>query len=618
MCGINGIFAYAPAAAAVDRTELLRVRDSMIARGPDGAGVWIGGDGRVGLAHRRLAILDLSEAGAQPMHSTDGRLVVSFNGEIYNYPELRSELERDGIAFRSHSDTEVLLHLYRRHGPAMVGRLRGMFAFALWDAQARSLLLARDPHGIKPLYYADDGRTVRFASQVSALLAGQGMDTRPEPAGAVGFLLWGSVPEPFTLYRGIRLLPAGSTLMVTEAAGASAAVRYWSLSAALKRSVQAAEGVPVGGEPAFMRERLLDSVRAHLLADVPVGAFLSAGLDSSTLVGLAREASPARLRTLTLSFDDLQGTQHDECPAASLIARHLDVDHTCIVLSAGEQEDELDRFFAAMDQPTIDGINTWFVSRAARQAGLKVALSGLGGDELLGGYATFAELPRLRARAQGSLWRHAPSLYRDVHRLLGARLGWPPNAAGIPGCGTDPEGAYHLLKGVFMPWELDGVLDADALREGLHALAEKDAAHIETLAGLNDFGQVASLESVRYMRNQLLRDTDWVSMSHSLEIRVPLVDHVLSEALLGLAASGRLGAGKSMLPRTLARGLPDEILNRPKSGFVVPTWRWLRHHPGLDAWRSVPALKHPRMSDGRRWAYTLLSRHPAGKALIRN
>ncbi|ENO81563.1 asparagine synthase (glutamine-hydrolyzing), partial [Thauera aminoaromatica] len=422
MCGINGIFAYAPAANAVDRAELLRVRDTMIERGPDGAGVWTGDDGRIGLGHRRLAILDLSAAGAQPMHSADGTLVVSFNGEIYNYPELRGELERAGVEFRSHSDTEVLLHLYRRHGPAMVGRLRGMFAFALWDARARSLLLARDPHGIKPLYYADDGRTLRFASQVSALLAGEGVDTRPEPAGAVGFLLWGSVPEPFTLYRGIRLLPAGSTLLVNEAAGAGAAVRYWSLSAALQRSVQAAAAVPAGGEAAFMRERLLESVRAHLLSDVPVGAFLSAGLDSSTLVGLAREASPARLRTLTLTFDDLQGTAHDECPAASLIARHLDVDHTCIVLSAGEQEDELDRFFAAMDQPTIDGINTWFVSRAAQQAGLKVALSGLGGDELLGGYATFAEHPRLRARAHASPWRHAPRLYRGAHRLLGARL----------------------------------------------------------------------------------------------------------------------------------------------------------------------------------------------------
>ncbi|HAY08567.1 MAG TPA: asparagine synthase (glutamine-hydrolyzing), partial [Thauera sp.] len=328
MCGINGIFAYRPSAAAVDRDELLRVRETMTARGPDGAGVWIADNGRVGLAHRRLAIIDLSPAGAQPMQTADGLTVVSFNGEIYNYPELRSELERDGVRFDSHSDTEVLLHLYRRQGPAMVGRLRGMFAFALWDAQARSLLLARDPHGIKPLYYADDGGTLRFASQVSALLAGDGIDKRPEPAGAVGMLLWGSVPEPFTLYRGVRLLPAGSTLLVTET-GAAAPVRYWTLSAAMERSLEAAASIPLGSETAFMREQLLDSVRAHLLADVPVGAFLSAGLDSSTLVGLAREASSARLRTLTLTFDDLQGTQHDECPAASLIARHLDVDHTC-------------------------------------------------------------------------------------------------------------------------------------------------------------------------------------------------------------------------------------------------------------------------------------------------
>lgn len=618
MCGINGIFAHAAAAPAVDRAELLRVREAMIARGPDGAGAWIGADGRIGLAHRRLAIIDPTEAGAQPMHAADGGQVVSFNGEIYNYPELRRELEREGVHFRSHSDTEVLLHLYRRDGPAMVGRLRGMFAFALWDAAARRLLLARDPHGIKPLYYADEGGTLRFASQVRALLAGDGIDTRPEPAGAVGFLLWGSVPEPFTLYRGIRLLPAGSTLLVSAAAGAGTPVRYWSFGSALRQSLAVASAIPAGGERDHLRACLLDSVRAHLLADVPVGAFLSAGLDSSTLVGLAREASDTRLRTLTLTFDDLQGTGHDECPAATLIARHLDVEHDCIVLSAGEQEDELDRFFAAMDQPTIDGINTWFVSRAARAAGLKVALSGLGGDELLGGYATFAEVPKLRARARDSLCRHVAPLYRGAHRLLGGWFAWPPNEAGIPDHGASAEGAYHLAKGVFMPWELDGVIDAEALREGLHRLAEGDAARSEPTAGLNDFGQVACLESVRYMRNQLLRDTDWVSMAHSLEIRVPLVDHVLSEALLGLAASGRLGAGKSMLPRALAHGLPAGILDRPKSGFVVPTWRWLRHHPGLEAWKSVSLLRHPRMSDGRRWAYTLLSRHPAGGALIRS
>lgn len=616
MCGLNGIFAYGPSAPLVNRDELVRVRDSMIDRGPDGHGAWVSDDRRVGLAHRRLAIIDLSEAGAQPMKAVDGLEVVTFNGEIYNYRILREELEREGVQFRSHSDTEVLLHLYRKHGPSMVGHLRGMFAFALWDARQGQLLLARDPHGIKPLYYADNGETIRFASQVKALLAGQGIDTQADAAGAVGFLLWGAVPEPFTLYRGIRLLPAGSTLVVSRSGGVKQPFRYWKISDAVRRSMHSASKIPGGQELNHLRERLVDSVRAHLLADVPVGAFLSAGLDSSTLVGLAREVSPARLQTLTLTFDDLQGTHHDECPAAAEIARHLDVDHECIVLSAGEQEDELERFFAAMDQPTIDGINTWFVSRAARQSGLKVALSGLGGDELLGGYATFAAVPQLRAQAAASPWRHAASLYRHLHSLIGTVRGWPANSAGIPGFGETMPGAYLLSKGTFMPWELNHVFDQATLRDGLQALTEHDAAHAETFEDLNDFAQVACLESVRYMRNQLLRDTDWVSMSHSLEIRVPLVDHHLTESILGLAASGRLGIGKSMLPQTLRNGLPTSVLQRPKSGFVVPTWRWLRHHAGLEAWRSVPLLRNKRIPDGRRWAYTLLSRHPAGRSLL--
>jgi asparagine synthase (glutamine-hydrolysing) len=198
MCGIAGHYAYSSEAHPVDREALLRTRDSMTARGPDGAGVWFSGDGRLGLAHRRLAIIDLTEAGTQPMRSADGRYVVTFNGEIYNYPALRASLEREGVIFRSHSDTEVLLHLYRRDGPAMVKKLRGMFAFALWDSHTRNLFLARDPHGIKPLYYADDGKTFRFASQVAALKAGGDVDLSADPAGAVGFLLWGSVPEPFT------------------------------------------------------------------------------------------------------------------------------------------------------------------------------------------------------------------------------------------------------------------------------------------------------------------------------------------------------------------------------------------------------------------------------------
>jgi asparagine synthase (glutamine-hydrolysing) len=616
MCGIAGHFAYSSNAPRVDREALLRTRDSMTARGPDGAGIWFSGDGKLGLAHRRLAIIDLTEAGAQPMQSADGRYAVTFNGEIYNYPLLRASLEKEGVVFRSHSDTEVLLHLYRRDGPEMVEKLRGMFAFALWDSQANNLFLARDPHGIKPLYYADDGRTFRFASQVSALKAGGGVDLSPDPGGTVGFLLWGSVPEPFTLHKGIHLLPAGSTLHVTRT-GFARPKRYWHLSSVMQRAALEADAIPRGEERDYLRAQLLDSVKSHLLADVPVGAFLSAGLDSSTLVGLAREAAAAPLQTLTLSFDDFQGTHNDECPMAADIARHLDVTHRCIVLPAGELDPELDRFFAAMDQPTVDGINTWFISHAASQAGLKVALSGLGGDELLGGYASFQQMPDLMARARRSPWGNVAPLYRSLHTRLGTWLKWSPNDAGIPQYGMTPEGAYHLAKGVFMPWELSAVLDRDIIAAGVQALAVEDAAHQESLDKLNPFQQVAYLESVRYMRNQLLRDTDWVSMAHSLEIRVSLVDSVLTEAVIGLASSGRLGKGKDMLPQTLSRPLPVQTLHRPKTGFVVPTWRWLRHHPGLSAWKQVPLLRQSRIQDNRRWAYTLLKQLPEMNGLLK-
>ena len=212
MCGIAGIYAYRNDALKVDRGELRRIRDHMTARGPDGCGEWFSEDGRVALGHRRLAILDLSERGAQPMVSADGQLIISFNGEIYNYRTLRAQLERKGYGFRSQSDTEVLLHLYAEKGEAMLEELRGMYAFALWDARKQGLLLARDPLGIKPLYYADDGATLQVASQVKALLKGGHIDTTPEPAGHVGFFLWGHVPEPYTFFKGIKALPAGSTL----------------------------------------------------------------------------------------------------------------------------------------------------------------------------------------------------------------------------------------------------------------------------------------------------------------------------------------------------------------------------------------------------------------------
>ncbi len=325
MCGINGIFAYGEAAAPVDEAELLRTREHMHKRGPDGAGLWISPDRKAGLGHRRLAIIDLSESGAQPMATADGRLTITYNGEIYNYRELRRELEARGYVFRTQSDTEVLLHLYADRGAQMVHALRGMFAFGIWDARERTMFLARDPFGIKPLYYAVEGGTLRFASQVKALLAGGAIDTAAEPAGAAGFLLWGCVPEPFTLYRNIKALPAGSTL---SAATGKMHVpsTYCSVREELVRAQEDAR--PFRAEDrAALGEALLDTARQHMVADVPVGVFLSAGIDSTLIAHLAAMQGRAPLRTLTLGFSEYRGRQDDETPFAERSAAELGTQH---------------------------------------------------------------------------------------------------------------------------------------------------------------------------------------------------------------------------------------------------------------------------------------------------
>src|SRR5262249_38960617 len=392
MCGLNGIFAYHPAAGLPANTELLATREAMRARGPDGAGSWWSVDGRCGLAHRRLSIIDLSDRASQPMMSADGSLVIVFNGEIYNHPELRRDLERQGAVFHTTSDTEVLLHLYARYGAEMVDHLRGMFAFAIWDAERRGLFLARDPYGIKPLYTANDGWTFRFASQVKALLAGNRLSRDAEPAGLAGFYLFGSVPEPFTLYRDIRALPAGHTEWV-DFAGPREPKPFVSLAAVLAEGARRA--IPQSEVPDLVRAAVLDSVRAHLVADVGVGAFLSAGVDSGALLGLMREAGQ-QIRAITLAFDEFRGTDEDESVFAGRIAQRYAMRPSMRRVSEGEFIADLPTILEAMDPPSIDGVNTWFISKAAREAGLKVALSGLGGDELLAGYESFSQLPRWR------------------------------------------------------------------------------------------------------------------------------------------------------------------------------------------------------------------------------
>jgi len=610
MCGINGILAYHYAANPIDRAELVRTRDHMAARGPDGAGEWIAGDGRVGFGHRRLAIIDLSAAAAQPMLGADGRLAVTFNGEIYNYRQLRNLLERRGRIFRTRSDTEVLLHLYAEKGEAMVHDLRGMFAFALWDCERRTLLLARDPYGIKPLYYADDGWTFRFASQVKALRAGGAVGADPEPAGQVGFCLFGSVPEPFTAYRETRALPAGTTLLVDRLGGGEPR-RYHSVAQVWREAEDGAparRGAAAARAMEEVREALIDSVRHHLVADVSVGAFLSAGIDSGALVGLMRDAGRQDVETVTLAFGEFRGRPEDEAPLAEEVARLYGTRHTTRVVTREEFDADLPRILEAMDQPSIDGINTWFVAKAARELGLKVAVSGLGGDELFGGYPSFRDIPRwVRLLAAPARVPLLGRLARMAARPLVGAAGGNPKLAGMLELGGSWAGAYLLRRGLFMPWELARVLGPDVAAEGLRRLAPlRLVADALRPRPRSAHGKVAALETSLYMRNQLLRDTDWAGMAHGLEVRTPLADAVLLRkvAAAGAAAAGwRRDVPKAGLALSPSRPLPERVLLRAKTGFSTPIGQWLQRQglPG-NAGTAEASASRRRPSQAPHWS----------------
>ncbi|HEV7670160.1 MAG TPA: asparagine synthase (glutamine-hydrolyzing) [Thermoanaerobaculia bacterium] len=564
MCGIHGLFRFSPDAPALDPAELDRTSAALARRGPDGEGRWISPDGRVVLGHRRLAILDLSAAGAQPMASADGHCRLVLNGEIYNFRQLREELEYHGERFGSQSDTEVILALWRRDRERMLPKLRGMFTLALWDGSTGELLLARDPFGIKPLYLSIERGTLRFASQVKALEAGGGVSREVEPAAVAGFLLWGSVPEPWTIRRGVMALPAGSYQIAREG-DPGGPIPF------------AATDVSESGPTADPAELLADSIRAHLVSDVPVAVFLSAGLDSGLLAALAaREAKAAGApppRAFTLSFDRLEGTPLDEAPLAGEVARTLGLPHTLSRIGRGDFLDLWDTALGAMDQPSIDGFNTFVVARAAREAGIKVALSGLGGDELFGSYPSFRDVPRLALAAPFARW-----VPQELLAAFARRRGRPKLAA-LGRTGSGLAGAYALYRGLFLPEELDGILGARAAAEALAAYDQK-ADGARALADWNpvksnSWTAVHRLETRLYMRNQLLRDSDWASMAHSLELRVPLVDPRLEAGFAARGFEPAKSRGKSSLVRSVAPELPAALFEREKSGFYMPVMEWL-------------------------------------------
>lgn len=531
-------------------------------------------------------------------------LTVTYNGEIYNYRQLRHDLEVAGVVFRSDCDTEVLLHLYARHGAAMLPMLRGMFALALWDARQQQLLLARDTFGIKPLYYGERGGTLYFASQVKALLRTP-LDTEPDPAGRAGFLLWGSVPDPWTLFRGIRALPAGHSLTVT-ARGIGTPLPFLDVGAVLRCGESAPAPACRADALALVADAVRDTVRAHHVADVPVGVFLSAGLDSA-MIALATTALRAgegeTARSLTLGFDEFAGSAGDETPLAAEISRLAASQHQTTWVRRSEFQAEGPGLFAAMDQPSIDGVNTWFVSRAARACSLKVALSGLGGDEVFASYPSFRQVPRLARRLR--VLAAMPALGRALRRVTAPWIGAvaSPKYAGVTEYGGTLEGAYLLRRALFMPWELPALMgkrDAEAGLAALDTIARLRATHADIESPRL---AVSALETQWYMRHQLLRDADWAGMAHSLEIRVPFVDVELLRRVAPIFARFP-DISKAEVARAVAPALPEALLKRPKTGFVVPVREWLA---GAGDRADAP----PALRGLRGWALHCLGQYPA-------
>jgi asparagine synthase (glutamine-hydrolysing) len=592
MCGIAGLVSLSDSDEQ-RHLAVARMGEAMQHRGPDDNGEISRGPATLGM--RRLAIIDPA-GGHQPMTSAGGRYHLIFNGCIYNHRELRAELAGGGYSFQSHCDTEVLLAAFTHWGDACLPRLRGMFAFAVWDDQAQSLFLARDAFGIKPLYYHHDAARNRFffASELNALLA-SGLVARRIDAGAVAeYLAYFAVPAPRTIYQGLFSLRPGECARF--AGGRLQVDQWWHFPATSPDSAACRSAEEFHHE---LRARLEDTVQAHRLADVPVGAFLSGGLDSSGIVALMARSGTARLKTFSLVFEE---RDFSEATPAQRTAEFLGTEHHETVLTGRQVAGDLDHLLQAFDQPTGDGINTYYVSQAARAGGVKVALSGLGGDELFGGYPSFRDLPRL-ARFL-SVWRVLPAALRALVTDQFARGGVRQRKlADFLTYAHDLHGLCSLQRRVFSTALGHSLLHPDACPAAggavpLHPALDQLSSE---LARADSFQIISAWELRTYMADVLLRDSDVMSMAHSLELRVPFIDRPLIDWLWAQPARFKAGGGqkKAALADALRGVLPEDILRRKKRGFTLPFSVWMRRElkPFLDDTFAVASIERTNLLD---------------------
>lgn len=553
--------------------------DRMHRRGPDAEGEWRDSSGSIYLGHRRLAILDLDQRSAQPMSSGCGNYRIVFNGEIYNFRELRNELEIKGVQFRTTSDTEVLLALFITEGEAMLHKLHGMFAFVIWDEVNRTAFAARDPYGIKPLYIGKTDIGILFASQVKAILATGLVSRDPDPHGQAFFWMLGSVPEPHSWFRDIQGVSAGHSLWVKD--GRILSSRCWCDVGDSWRNTPVSSELSAGEIAFLVRDALRESVTRHLVADVPVGVFLSGGIDSGALSGLMVGAGVQNLQGVTICYDEFAGQHVDETPAAGEIAKHYGIAHHIRRVSQQEFLADIPLIVDAMDQPTIDGVNTWYATKAVAELGLKVVVSGVGGDELFLGYESFRQLPRLVEYWR--CWGRVPGAI-PLARFLGQVQSWRTGNNRwryAPQWAQSIGGAWWLRRSLCTPDELSQWMGRELAEVAMAGkTVQQWLAEMTGPVSDNSTMALAHIESVTYLRNQLLRDSDWASMDHSVELRTPLIDIHLLKQLQPYLGSFHHYPHKKLLAEAPKQQLPRKIIMRKKTGFGIPVQQWLARQAG--------------------------------------
>lgn len=564
MCGICGVFSETRDIESLKRGVVL-MNQAQICRGPDDEGVFSDSPNGIVLGHRRLSIIDLSPAGRGPMGYKSSGLQITFNGEIYNFLELKKGLSAKGYKFKTKTDTEVVLALYQECGPESFSKLRGMFAFALWDSEKQKLFLVKDRYGIKPLYYYSNKENLIFGSSVKALEKSGLVPKESSLDALIGFLLLGSVPSPFTTLKNVFSLPSGYYLE-RDFKGNQKLTKYYEPLSFFRNKHE----TDFNSAASEIKNRLSEAVKLHLISDAPLGIFLSGGLDSSAIAAFAALNRREKITTLSVTFEE---AEFSEKKYQDLMREKLNSDHKEIKITKNQFLDSYDEIFEAMDQPTIDGVNTFFISKAAKEAGLKVVLSGLGSDEIFCGYSNFHRAELLRKIQK------FPRIFKLPLKIISLKKGRYSRLNYL--FSKDILSFYLGLRGLFSPKETAKILgvELNKVNEFIENYSSTALPQeiLKDLGSLNPIDLLSYLELKFYLQNQLLKDTDFMSMHHSIEVRVPFLDHLVVEYLSSLPPDLKLGKkiNKSLLIKTVEDLIPEEILYRKKMGFTFPFEKWL-------------------------------------------